>query len=113
MAKVTVHEETPSQSIVKAANTSEAVTDARGRSIGIKKMGPLDRLRFFELIGAENSKNEQYVGYAALAYMVVSIDGEAVIRPTSKAHLEALVNRLDEDGMDAVAVHLSEQVDVA
>ncbi|MFO0906775.1 MAG: hypothetical protein U0835_00145 [Isosphaeraceae bacterium] len=112
MAKVKIHDavETPSQAIVRAANQVETLQDARGRTIGVKKMGPLDRLKLFEVIGPENSKNEQYVGYAALAFLVASIDGDAVARPSSKLQLEALVQRLDDDGMDAVAQHLYGQV---
>jgi hypothetical protein len=113
MAKVTIHKdtETPSQSIVKAANQPATLIDARGRSIGFKKMGPLDRLRLFEVIGAENSKNEQYAGYAALAFLVTSIDGEPVARPSNKIQLEALVQRLDDDGMNAIAEHLQSQAE--
>src|ERR1700710_2611680 len=99
MAKVTIHKdtagETPSQSIIKAANQPTTLTDARGRSIGIKKMNPLDRLRLFEVIGPENSKNEQSAGYGALAFLVTSLDGEPVPRPSTKIQLEALVQRLD------------------
>lgn len=110
MAKVTVHTETPSQQIVKAANQPSTVTDAKGRAIGVKKMNPLDRLKLFEVIGGDNSKNEQYVGYAALAFLVTSIDGDPVPRPSNKLQLEALVQRLDDEGMDAVAEHVYGQV---
>lgn len=117
MAKVTIHKdaqgETPSQSIVKAANSITTLTDSRGRQIGIKKMGPLDRLRLFEVIGAENSKNEQYAGYAALAFLVTSLDGEPVPRPENKIRLEALVQRLDDEGMDAIAMHLQSQAEAS
>lgn len=114
MAKVTMHKdpagETPSQSLIKAANQPATLTDGKGRAIGVKKMNPLDRLRLFEVIGAENSKNEQYVGYAALAFLVTSIDGEPVPRPSNKIQLEALVQRLDDEGMDAIAEHLYGQI---
>lgn len=113
MAEVKVHSdvagETPSQSIVRAANQPATITDAQGRKIGLKKLNPLDRLRLFEVIGPENSKNEQYVGYAALAFLVSSLDGEPVARPANKIQLEALVQRLDDDGMDAIAAHLADQ----
>ena len=117
MATVTVHTdaggETPSQSIVKAATQPATLTDATGRAIGVRKMGPLDRLKLFEVIGAENSRNEQYAGYAALAFLVTSIDGEPVPRPANKIQLEALVQRLDDAGMDAVAAHLQAQAEAA
>jgi hypothetical protein len=111
MAKVTVHDaktESPSQTIVKAANQPVIVTDALGRKIGIKKMKPLDRLKMFEVIGSGNSENQFYLGYASLAYHVTSIDGDPVNRPASKLQLEALVQRLEDEGMDAVAKGIEE-----
>src|ERR1700712_442980 len=102
MAKVTLHTETPSETIVKAAGQPQTRTDAAGRIIGIKKMQALDRLKMFEVVGAENARNEPYLGYAALAFHVSSIDGEPVNRPTNKIQLEALIQRLGDDGMNAV-----------
>ncbi len=106
--KVTVHEETPSESIIKAANKVITVTDDRGRQIGIKKLGPLDRMKLFEVCGPENSKNEAYLGYASLAFCVSAIDGEPVPRPSSRAHLEVLIQRLDDDGLNAVGQGVQE-----
>ncbi len=115
MAEVKIHTEapgeTPSQSIVRAANQPATITDAKNRAIVLKKLTPLDRLKLFEVIGPDNSKNEAYVGYAALAFLVASIDGEAVARPANKIQLEALVQRLDDDGMDAIAAHLAAQAE--
>jgi hypothetical protein len=107
MAKVTIKEtsDTPTQAIVKAANEVHTV-EAQGRTFGVRKLQALDRLKMFEVVGAENSKNEAYLGYAALAFHVVSIDGETVNRPTSKLQLEALIQRLGDDGMDAVGAAL-------
>ena len=117
MATVTVHAdaagETPSQSIVRAANQPATLTAADGRSIAVKRLNPLDRLKLFEVVGAENSRNEQYVGYAALAFLVTAIDGEPVARPANRIQLEALVQRLDDAGMDAVAAHLQAQAGAA
>ena len=79
------------------------VTDARGRAIAVRKVNALDRLKLFECVGADNSRNEAYLGYATLAWHVKSIAGEAVTRPGTKVQLEALVARLDEDGLAAVA----------
>lgn len=112
MASVKIHNEaeTPGESIVKAANRATTVKDGQGRTISVKKLGPLDRLKLFEVIGPENSKNEQYVGYAALAFLVSAIDGEEIPRPATKLQLEALIQRLDDDGMDAVARHVSGQI---
>lgn len=110
MAKVKVHDgaETPSQVAVNSANAVTVVKDALGREIGIKKMLTLDRLRMFEVVGPENSKNDQYLGYAALAFSVVSIDGVAYSRPTNKLQLEALVQHLGDEGMEAVGSYFAD-----
>lgn len=104
MARVTVEKTlTPSEEIIQQANRSFSVTDARGRKIGIKKIGALDRMKLFEAVGPENCKNEAYLGYASLAFHVISIDGEPEMRPANQRQLEALVQRLDDDGFEAVA----------
>ena len=104
MAKLRVHEgTTPSQEVIKAANATNVVTDARGRKIEVRKLKTLDRMRLFELVGAENSMNDRYLGYATLAFSVVGINGDALPRPDSKLALEALVQQLDDDGFEAVA----------
>jgi hypothetical protein len=93
--------ETPGQEIAKPRTIT--VTDSRGRKIEVRKVKTLDRMRLLELVGPELSANDRYVGLAALAYGVISIDGDAVPRPASKLALEALLDRLDDDGFNAVA----------
>lgn len=109
MTKLTVNDvETPTQAIVRAANRITDVVDGLGRTLGIRRMGALDRMKLFEVVGPENSKNEPYLGHAALAFVVGTIDGEAVPRPATKAQLEALVQRLGDEGIGAVALHMNE-----
>jgi hypothetical protein len=95
--------DTPSQDIIAAANAKVIVQDARKRQLEVRKLKTLDSMRLFEIIGADNSANQQYLGFAMLAYSVVSIDGDSVGRPTTKLALEAIVQRLDDDGFAAVA----------
>lgn len=94
MAKITI-EETP------AAAAAHEATDPRGRKVALRKLNALDRMRLTELVGGENAKNEAYMTYATLAYHVAGIDGDVVPKPATKAQLEALVQRLDEDGLAA------------
>jgi hypothetical protein len=82
--------------------STATVTDARGRVIEIRKIKPLDRMQLMEIIGPDNSANDRYLGYATLAYCVTSIDKNPVGRLGSKLALEALVQELDDDGMNAV-----------
>src|SRR5277367_752322 len=104
MPGVTVHEgESPSEAVIKAANATVTVKDERGRDITVRKLKTLDRMRLLELVGADNAMNDRYLGYATLAYCVSSIDGDPIPTINSKVALEAVVQRLDDDGINAVA----------
>lgn len=103
MVEINLHPETPTQAVVRVANETTTVTDARGRVLTIKKLGLLDRMRLMEIVGEENTNNGPYFGYTVLAYCVQSIDGDAIARPASKMALEALLQRLDDDGVEASA----------
>jgi hypothetical protein len=104
MVGVTVHEgETPSEAVIKAANATVTVKDERGREITVRRLKTLDRMRLLEMVGAENSLNDRYLGYATLAHCVVGIDGDPIPVCNSKVALEAVVQRLDDDGINAVA----------
>jgi hypothetical protein len=92
--------ETPSQELAKPI--TESVNDARSRVIVVRKLKSLDRMKVFELIGADNAVNEPYLGYAVLAYAVSSIDGQPQAIARTKLALEAMVQKLDDDGLAAV-----------
>jgi hypothetical protein len=100
--------DSPSQEITSAANSVAVVTDVRGRKIGIRKPKLLDRMRLFEVVGAENAMNGPYLGVAMLAVWAVSIDGDLIPRATTKLAVEGIVQRLDDDGLDAVSEWIAE-----
>jgi hypothetical protein len=61
-----------------------------------------------EAVGPENARNEVYFGLASLAFHVTEIDGEQIIQPRTKLALEGLVKRLDDEGINAVALGIAE-----
>jgi hypothetical protein len=79
------------------------VTDARGRKIKIRKLMPLDRLRLFEALGAVLSENAMYFSYTMSVACIEEIDGNLYGIPTSKIQIEAMISRLDDHGLEAVA----------
>ncbi len=83
-------------------NRSVDVVDALGRTLTLKKPGVLDQLHLIEALGA-TAKNDMYLNIVVPVLYVVAINGEAVYKPASKRELEAIVQRLDEDGLQAVA----------
>lgn len=110
MSKISnVRSETPTQAIVKAANgTVNTAPDANGRVWTVKKMGALDRLRLFKVLGPDLSENRMFMGTCALAACVVACDGEDVGQPTSVLKLEALVDRLGDEGLEVVGKAIAE-----
>ncbi|WP_298286588.1 hypothetical protein [Acidocella sp.] len=76
--------------------------DRRGRRIELRRIGVVEQLRLFKCLGPELAENRAYFGLARLAAMVSAIDDVPVPFPVSEAGLEAILERLDEDGVEAV-----------
>jgi hypothetical protein len=91
----------PSQEVVAKAIAEIAVTDSAGRTIKLKKPGVLAQFRLVEIMG-DTASNQTYMGMVLPLIFVTSIDGDPVFPPTSKLQVEALIQRLDEHGVDAV-----------
>jgi hypothetical protein len=79
------------------------VTDSLGRTITIKKLSALDRMRIFEIVGPELSDNNQYLAYAMVAACVTAIDATAEATPRNKLAIESRIQQLGDEGIDAVA----------
>jgi hypothetical protein len=93
----------PSVQIVSAAMLPLVVRDADGRELVLRRMTALDRLRLFKAIGPVLSQNNLYLGMATLAASVTSIDTVPVPAPATETQIEALVARLGDSGIAAVA----------
>src|SRR5579875_2947023 len=78
------------------------VTDGRGRAIMLRKPPVLAQFRLVEALGKAAS-NETYLAMVMPLLFVGAIDGEAVPTPSTKGEVEALIQRLDEDGYTALA----------
>lgn len=94
--------DTPSRTIVAAANERLTLTDSTGRSIEIRRPNALDRLRLFKAVGPALAENDRYLGLAMLATCVTAIDGVPVPPPANENQIEALVQRLDDPGLTAI-----------
>lgn len=91
----------PTEQLVAAANASVDVSDARGRTITLRKPGVLAQFRLVEGLG-DAAANTTYVGMVLPLIYVGAINGDAVAPLTTKRQAEALIQRLDEDGINAV-----------
>jgi hypothetical protein len=99
---------TPSESILKVTNLTSETVDKDGRQIMFRRLTALDRLRLFKALGPGLAQNALYLGMATLAYAVTAIDAIPVPPPVSEGQLEALVGRLGDSGLAAIAAALSD-----
>src|ERR1019366_7216141 len=102
MAKVTVHADTPSQKVVKAANQMVHVTDSKGRVLGLRRLDFLEEFRIIEALGSELSANTTYMSMLNPLLYLAEIDGEPVSLPRNKIQAEALIQRAGREGFLAV-----------
>lgn len=100
MTKLTVNSDSPSVEVVKAAMAESSVTDARGRKITLRKPGALAQFRLMEAVGGTNAG---YIHMCMPLIYVAAIDGDSVSPIRTKGEVEALVQRLEEDGLVAVS----------
>lgn len=81
---------------------TEIVTDKNGRKIQLRRVGVLETLRLFKALGNELSNNQAYLTMAVVVSSAQMIDDVPLPFPTSEAGLEALLERLGDDGVDAI-----------
>ena len=104
--KVTLTSTPADQAIAKAVETA-TVTDALGRVIVLRKPGVLAQFRLVEVAG-DSAKNEVYMRMILPLIYVTEIAGDPIPIPANKLQLEALITRLDDDGIEAVGTCAAE-----
>jgi hypothetical protein len=88
------------------------VTDSRGRLIKLRKPSVLAQFKLVSLVGGEQAKNEVYMQMVMPVIYVTEIDGVAVFPPQTQAELNKIIERLDEDGLQAVGEGLQEMLGI-
>lgn len=94
---------TPSDAIMRQAHAPIHVSDGAGRQLVLHKLTALDTLRLLKAAGPVLAQNEAWLAMAGLVFSVTEIDGVPVPAPITEAQIEALVERLGDAGLDAVA----------
>lgn len=88
-----------SEKIIAAGQKSVTVTDDLGREITLKKPDALSNLDFQKAIGeGSTGYNVFYASEVGHLRYVSSIDGDAVVTPSSDGEIRALYKRLGEEG---------------
>ena len=109
---ITLNAVTPSAELIASALKEVVVTDVRGRAIKLRKPGVLAQYRLIEALG-DVAQNPVYVGMVLPIIFVTEIDGDPVSPPRSKIQVEALISRLDESGINAIAAAVQENFGVS
>lgn len=102
MATLKVNTSTPSERIVEEANRTYSVTDTKGTAIEFRRLGMSGHRRLLKAISNESANKQQLFSMYLMAASVVSIDGDAVTFPSNEIQLDALVDRLGDDGFAAL-----------
>lgn len=103
---------TPSEEIVEEALRVVRVTDTLGRSIGVRKMRMSMRRRMLKVISPEAASRDRYLGLVALAACCAEIDGEEIRFPTTELQFDALIDRLDDAGFEAIQIAMTEHLGI-
>jgi hypothetical protein len=98
---------TPTDLILTDANKTLEITDQLQRSITIRRINALDRLRLLKAAGPVLSQNDAWLNMAALAISVVEIDRVPRPTPTNERQIETAISELGDGGLQAIAEALS------
>jgi hypothetical protein len=104
MARVTIHGDTPPAAAAPPPGQFSIELED-GRTITSKPMLKVrEEMALSEHIGADTRLNPVWVLWATIACCVTQIDDEPVRMPVSKLQIEALVDRIGDEGMRALLV---------
>jgi len=102
---------TPTANILADAAEERSVIDTLGRRLALRKLTALDKLRLLKAAGPDLAMNQPWLSMAMLAVSVAAIDDVPIPRPSTEVQIEALVGRLGDEGIEAVAEIIGPSID--
>jgi len=90
---------------------TEIVTDKNGRKIQLRRVGVLEQLRLFKMLGPGLSENVPYMRGAYIGAAVAMIDDVPVPFPASEAALEAVLEKIGLETMPFIAKAMLQRSD--
>lgn len=91
----------PSEELIAKASAEQVVEDSTGRIITLRKPSVLAQYRLVEMLG-ETAKNQVYMGMVLPLLYVSAINDDKLPALSTKREVEALIQRLDEAGIEAI-----------
>ena|SRR5437868_685948 len=107
--KLTIHETSSStKELVSKARKEVTVSDARDRQLKLRKPNVLAHFHLVKMLG-DAARNATYLQLVSPLTYLAEIDGDPVMPPNTQRELDALIQRLDDEGvmaiMDAIQMH--------
>lgn len=96
---------TPSQQMVAEAVQEHEITTKSGMKITLKKPGVLASFKLVKSLGPL-AENVSYLKMVMPLLFVSAIDDELLIPPRSEREIDALILRLDDEGLTAAMVEI-------
>jgi hypothetical protein len=96
----------PSERIVKSSYDGKDIKDSEGRIIKLRKPKLLDVYDLMKALG-DDAKNSACLGMAYNTLYAGMIDGMIIECPKTYREVRAILQRLDEHGMAAIAQALA------
>ena len=93
----------PADDIVARSSQKLEAKDSLGRSLVIRRINALDRLRLLKAAGPELARNDAWLNMAALAVAVTELNGIPRTTPVNERQIEAAISELGDEGLEAVA----------
>ena len=90
---------------------SDAVTDAKGRKIALRKLTVLDQGKLLRAVGADNARNQPYVEIVTMSASVLSIDGVPAMIPTNERQIDAVIDRIGDEGFAALMLNMKREIE--
>ena len=104
---------TPSAIVMASDAATETILDSDGRRLSIRRLTALDRLRLFKAAGPVLAQNQPWLGMALIASSVSAIDDIPMPSPANEVQIEAMVGRLGDAGIAAVAQALQPSLETS
>jgi hypothetical protein len=99
----------PTQRVLEDANRIVYGTDVTGRKLGVIRISASLRRRVLKAMTAENGEKSGLVVMATLACACVEIDGRPVAFPRNELLIDALIDRLEQEGINAVGAIIARE----
>ena len=99
---------TPTEIVLRQAEEPKRTTDSSGRTLTLRRLNALEKLRLLKAAGPVLADNQAWMAVALLAASVTAIQDVPIPMPVSEGQIEALVARLGDPGLDAIAESLNE-----